>query len=172
MQTSKREVKFILAPSTLYDVLELYKYMRESDRNELAYAIQTTGTDIYSQMITSCISDNYVTMWANDRVVAVGGINAVPDNSSIGIIWLLGTNLADKYWRQMTRLCQKFIETEKPNWEGFGNIVPTSSCKRIKWLQHLGFDILDLKAQIDFKGYVKFYMNTSYTAPKTQGGSE
>ena len=71
--------------------------MRESDRDELAYAIQTTGTDIYSQMITSCISDNYVTMWANDRVVAVGGINAVPDNSSIGIIWLLGTNLADKY---------------------------------------------------------------------------
>ena len=71
----------------------------------------------------------------------------------------------------MTRLCQKFIETEKPNWDGFGNIVPTSSCKRIKWLQHLGFDILDLKAQIDFEGYVKFYMNASYTAPKTQGGS-
>lgn len=145
--------------------------MRMSDRNELANAMRITGTNIYHRMITQCLSDNYVTMWANKRVVAIGGINAVPDNPKIGIIWLLGTKLADKYWRQMTRLCQTFIEEEKPNWDGFGNIVPTSSYKRIKWLQHLGFDILDLKAQIDFEGYVRFYMNTSNTAPKTQGGS-
>lgn len=163
---------FRLLPSTQADLTELELNLRVSDRNELAYIEQATRSAIFPQLKARCETDSYYTFFADDDVVCVGGITPAKGFHSVGIIWLLGTGLADTHWRPMTRMCRGFIEAHSLLWDRLGNVVPPNQKKRIKWLKHLGFDIESEKANISGHEFVQFKMDTHDTAPKTVSGSE
>jgi len=162
--------KVELIPSTRADLRYLFRYMRPSDIREMHINELSFQSDIRSSMMNDFDQNDCWTLWINDEIVCLGGIAPHPIDPRCGIIWLLGTKLADVHWREMTRFCRKFIATND-QYLVIGNILPTSEKKRVKWLKHLGFDIAKEKAEIGGVGYVHFEMFCPDAAPKTEHGS-
>ncbi|MGB1178348.1 MAG: hypothetical protein ACPG4J_03660 [Lentibacter algarum] len=163
---SANDVKYRLLPSTPHDLRVLQLNLRPSDRSEIAYSQKVTHSNIFAQLYERVHFDNYFTLWRGNDVVAIGGITPSNWSPHVGVIWLLGTDLADRYWRQMTRICARFIDSSKCEWLGFGNVLPPDATKRIKWLEYLGFDIAPDKAHISGQEFVAFYMDTSEYGPE------
>ena len=154
-------VDYFLLPSTQWDVVRLFETMRPSDVDEVLYSQAANGVDIKDLLLDRVGKDNYFTLWRNDEIVALGGITQTTWTPSIGVIWLLGSDLADKHWRAMTRACRAFILSNKTKWKGIGNHVPSHAAKRQRWLQYLGFDIANKEAQISGYKFKSFYMDLS-----------
>ncbi len=142
--------------------------LRASDKFEIAYLQNATNAPIFPQLRERVETDSYYTFLKGNEVVCVGGITPAKNDKSVGIIWLLGTTLADVHWRQMTRMCKGFLEAHGLLWNKLTNVVPSNQKKRIKWLKHLGFDIEKEKANISGYEFVHFYMDTSQYGPENR----
>ena len=148
-------------------MIELEFNLRMSDRVEVAYVQSATRSAIFPQLRERIETDSYYTFFRGNEVICVGGITPAKgyEENEIGIIWLMGTSLADIYWREMTRMCRNFLMAHCLFWDKLTNIVPADQEKRIKWLKHLGFDIEKEKAHISGHEFVHFYMDTSQYGP-------
>lgn len=163
---------FLILPATSYDVAELASFLRESDREEATFNAIVTGRyfepgwSIRADLERAFEDHDLWTISREDgAVVAVGGIRPNPSDPSEGIIWLLGTDLADRHWRELTRLCARAIACFSGPFRRFGNVLPKHMMKRRRWLEHLGFDISEGEAQLQTYGLVSFW-SQSLTAPK------
>jgi hypothetical protein len=133
--------------------------MRPSDQEEIRISEAASGNNIYDNLCERVHLDYYFTLWRDDEIVAIGGITPSTWTNKVGIIWLLGTNLADKHWRSMTRFCRSFIDASRSEYEGIGNYVPADATKRIEWLSYLGFDINEQEAHISDYRFRGFYLD-------------
>lgn len=144
--------------------------MRPSDIREMHINELSFKSDIRMAMMADFDQNDCWTLWINDEIACLGGIAPHPIDPRCGVIWLLGTKLADVYWREMTRFCKRFIELNQ-TYLVIGNILPSTEKKRMKWLLHLGFDIAPEKAEFSGVDYVRFEMLCPDAAPKTEHGS-
>jgi|DEB0MinimDraft_12_1074336.scaffolds.fasta_scaffold19492_2 hypothetical protein len=157
-------------PSTRWDIGMVCEFMRESDIDEVTQLAVQKGKNIASWSFKEDMfkafegNGEFWTIWIDDSIVGIGGL--VPTHVDKGLIWFLGTDLADSQWRTMTRQCKKM----KTIWEANGwstyNIAPLNQERRLLWLQYLGFDIEMQKANDPFKGYVLFQSQSPYPAPQ------
>ncbi|MFD2175690.1 hypothetical protein [Rhodobacter lacus] len=155
-----------VAPSTAYDARELATFLRASDRAELAENARRLGTvkfpcDLVQESFRKSLS---WTLWRGDDVVGMGGASESP-KPGIGIIWFLGTDLADTHWRDMTRACRAVMRMEHERFPILMNVAPPGSDARLRWLSHLGFDIGKTEANGPLNGYVAFWSRRCCTAP-------
>lgn len=104
-------------------------------------------------------------LWDGGELVGMAGVAVFPPVPQIGAIWFLGTDAADRKWRSMTRACKGIKPMLEQGFEYVGNVVPESMTRRIAWLEYLGFDIENDKANVA-DGYVAFWSHPQ-TAPKT-----
>ena len=161
---------FRLWPSTRRDVQKLSSFMRESDRAELTFNAKATGRfgpgwSIHSDLEKAFASHELWSILKDVDVVAVGGILAAPHDPRTGIIWMLGTDLADTHWREMTRLCRRWLDMHLSRYDRVGNVLPTHMMQRRRWLEHLGFDMVESEAQLHVTGLVSFWQQSD-TAPR------
>lgn len=152
----------LLLPATRFHMDELALFMRDSDTDECRYLAQATGRAVPGWSIRKDLHDAFDThqvwvMLRGNDVMGAGGIRPHPGTPGHGIVWFLGTDLADREWRTMTRLARRFLEIEAPAYERISNIVPAHGRKRLKWLAHLGFDIGVAEVQLSGMGYVPFW---------------
>jgi len=147
-------------PSTLWDIGTVCECLRASDVDEVTELARLNGKCISNWSFKEDMFEAFAgkgefwTSWIDDHIVGIGGM--VPLENKTGIIWFLGTDLADSQWRTMTRHCRKMKNGwTEDGWSLF-NVVPINQPKRLAWLRYLGFDIKAEEANDPFKGYVTF----------------
>lgn len=156
---------FCLWPATRRDIADLASSMRASDIEELTFNARATGRwspdwTIRGELMAGFDRWEHWAILRDCDVVAVGGIAPKPSDPGVGAIWMLGTDLADQHWRQMTRLCRRWLEIHRPHYRILGNVLPAHMMQRRRWLEHLGFDFIENEAQRSASGHVVFIMRT------------
>lgn len=139
-------------------MVELICFLRESDRDELAFTARATGRqhrEIHAEIGLAITAGPAWTLWWGDDVLGIAGINPAPEGG-YGAIWFLGTDLADRHWQGMTRAIRRFMAMEMPAFDWVGNVVPAHMEERRRWLHHLGFDFPQIQAQHLPQGLVVF----------------
>lgn len=134
--------------------------MRATDREEVTFNAMATGRAGKGWTVEAEIRNSFnpQTFWAmtlKGHLMAVGGVASIPGTQA-GAIWLLGTDLADREWRALTRGTAAFIAMARKRWGWVGNVVPQHMAARQRWLQHLGFDMIENQAQLASIGLVAF----------------
>lgn len=151
----------ITLPATRHDIEELVRRLRPSDRWETAAAAKASGRWSEDWSVANDLHELHArstiwALWDGPMLVGLGGIAPHPAMPSFGIIWFLGTHLADSRWFGMTRACQRFIAAEKPRWRALGNMIPARLSRRRAWLEKLGFDFSGGEANQEDTGFVAF----------------
>lgn len=154
------KVKVRLLPATRYDVQELAAFLRASDRSESEFTARAVGrwtsTWSVSADLVQALDGEAQTLWWGCDVMGIAGIMPFTHDPKFGAIWFMGTDLADRYPRSMTRACRRFINARLPFFTRVGNIVPRHMPERLRWLKHLGFDFVPEEAQQIYQGHVIF----------------
>lgn len=160
----------ILLPATLLDAYILAANLRFSDEDEWRLAHEAFGGDEPGGFFDAIndgveVGDAWA-LWDGPDLVAIMGVVEMPQfmqrlvpypAKSCCSIWMMGTDLADLRWRGMTRAARRFMAMQAKRWDAMGNIVPKGMQKRLRWIQHLGFDISDHQAQFRDMGFVTFW---------------
>jgi hypothetical protein len=154
-------VKPLVWPATAYEVEELLVKMRPSDRREITFCAHALGRavrgwSLEAETRKACAGHEVWAGFYKGELMALGGIAPLPDQPCCGAIWFLGTDLADKEWRAMTRACKRLVGIMAEGWCWVGNVVPAGMAKRIRWLEHIGFDMLESQAQLASIGLAAF----------------
>jgi len=113
--------------------------MRTADKNEVfASHGLSPKTAVLSSVSTS---DRIVCYFANDRLLAIGGVAVTQDGS--GSPWLLSTNYLNDWKHKNLRTflkCSKSWITEMNDiYPLLENYVDARNTDSITWLKHLGF---------------------------------
>ncbi len=76
----------------------------------------------------------------DERPIAVFGLSKVDD--SIASPWLMATNEADRFPKEMVGLGRQFVGAWLHDFDCLTNYVHADNAKSIRWLKHLGFTVL------------------------------
>lgn len=153
----------IWLPAGCYEVLELARLMRASDLSEVQFNAETSGAaldpgwSIQGDLLRAVGDRNVWCMWDGDEIAGCAGVADNKDDEGVGVIWFLGTKLADEKPYAMTQASRRFIRFQSKFWKILGNVVPAHMTKRVSWLETLGFDTRKVEAQEKARGYIAFW---------------
>ena len=127
--------------ATLWDAVGLAGAIRPNDRAEV-HAI--TGERVFDAVAEGLLSSAEAWTAAVDRVVmAMWGVQPVGRESilgpRIGVVWLLTTELVDRYpslfWRQSKAQLRALFD----RWDLLTNVVDARYAAALRWVHRLGF---------------------------------
>lgn len=127
----------VIRKPNIFDVQDLARKARLSDKIEVQA--------FHGNTIEECLNgtpglykNSYV--WeVNGNLVCMFGVTPVDEDR--GVVWLLGTDMFDKYSRLFAVKCKKVFEDVVKDYRYIFNYVHAQHDKSLRWLKWLGFDI-------------------------------
>jgi len=111
------------------------------------------------------IKHNYTAVDQDNNIVCMFGVVLVNDAMerpewNHGIIWLLGSDLMDTYYRDIIRVNKKWLNLIQVDHNYVSNYISIHQEKSIKWLRWLGFEFNSKSVLV--KGVEMVYFYRSY----------
>ena len=124
------------------DAAELFERMRLSDVRELV-AVSGDDADI-KKVIEEAIEMSHHAIAAYTtkmELFALFGVAVCNREANIASPWLLATDRADEYSKELVRDARKFVADWKNQFSGLINFVDCRNTTSIRWLMRIGFKI-------------------------------
>lgn len=88
----------------------------------------------------------------SDEPIAVYGVADDPNDSSMGIVWLLATPRMSSISRPFLRIAPRLLDHLTANYtRGLHNIVDARNALHLRWLQKTGFVLGDCTQRNGYK---------------------
>lgn len=137
MTTAVLDVKFL--PYEESHGRHIADKMRLSDRKEMYYMAAVKPHSAIE--MSTAMSREVTTALVNDEPCLLFGIGTRTWFSTVGVPWLLGTDLADQYQYRFARFSKKFYAELDAAYDEMENYVWVENTKTIRWLKWLGFEM-------------------------------
>lgn len=148
--------------------MSISEYIRQTKREDIQHIIDNVRhddvveLDALNGLTIEKALDQVHDLEKNSQVwvveqkpVCIFGVTPLPEDSSIGIIWMLATKDFDKYAMPFAFRCKKVVEQMIKNYEYVYNYIHDKNKLSVKWLKWLGFSF-DKPEPIGHKG-ANFY---------------
>lgn len=132
-------VDYTVQKSTFCDALELAEKLRAVDRREILASHHLKPLEAAEAVVT--LSDECRTGRANGELVCMFGVKRHTMVSDYGSIWMLGTDLVEKYAVRFLRENQREIEKLSAGFQLLENWCDARNKSTLRWLKWLGFTI-------------------------------
>lgn len=129
-----------ITPTTSEDLDELAEHMRDIDRKECRLTMPMPVRKALS--LSHEVSYETLTGRVDGKLVAVFGIARMSTISSVGVPWMLGTPLVERYAMTVIRYNREMISKWEKQHSILKNYVHVDNETSIRWLRWLGFTIL------------------------------
>lgn len=121
--------------STRGDFDELIAGMRQRDAEEVFASAGTLSAHEMYQRAGSSLT----ALDDTNRVVAIFGCEPLRGHDTVGVPWLLGTNLLDRHVLSMCRTARQYVDKWLDTYPILTNATSTTNTVVIDWLKWLGF---------------------------------
>lgn len=121
--------------STRGDFDELIAGMRQRDAEE----VFASAGNLCAHEMQQRAGDSLTALDGDNRVIAIFGCSALRGSDTVGVPWLLGTNLLDRHVMSMCKQARKYIKAWLGDYEVLTNATSISNTVVIDWLKWLGF---------------------------------
>lgn len=135
--------ELVVRRANTLDVQVFAPLLRKADELEVDAAAQQTPEEALTDGLK--YSDPcYAAFWKGEPLCMFGVVphNMPEDPERFGAIWLLGTDLIDEMGLGFLRASQQWIEDFSEIYVALGNRVDCRNEAHIKWLNWLGFTLL------------------------------
>ena len=130
-------------PAVLADVLQLAPKMRKADREEVRASNGVSPLEALVTPFTYDGSRNYTIIGtASEGVIGMFGVAPTKD-PEYGVAWLLSSEELLNHTRQFLRECPKWVNEMSKDYKYLYNYVDERNMVAIKWLQFLGFKVIE-----------------------------
>jgi len=141
-----------IIPATEPHIREIARNIRKADADEIMAA---SGMDPLSGLLYS--ADNSYEAWvAGEPGHAPVCIFGIGDAAGIAAPWMLGTDGMLKYRKELIRDARVWIERWTNHYGFIGNIVDARNTTHVRWLRHMGFQMMQPKLGIGHDPDVPF----------------
>ena len=132
-------MKPIRVPATAEMVLAMAPRIRQADRDEVAAA---SGMDAGEALLIALMDSTRCDAWlVNDQPVAMAGVVPHPLYPTVGVIWMLATDEAERYPKHLVRGNREYVRSLLDDFHIVTNFVDNRNTKAQRWLQWLGFTL-------------------------------
>jgi len=131
------EIRFERRATTEADVQAILQEIRQLSRDEL-FIVAGSEEEAIRQAIDG--SREVWSGFADDKLVLIYGVRLISILSNHAYIWMISTELAEKYWVTFARATTLFTWELLQQYEQITAISPLKSKKSHKWLQYIGFN--------------------------------
>jgi hypothetical protein len=128
----------IVAP-THDDIVELVRTMRQADIDEIWAASMTSPYDALVRSVK--VSRDTYAGKMDDEVVCIFGVAPVTVLGTIGIPWMLASDLLPQHSRAFLRANRPYIHEMRNKYSLLINFVDARNTDSVRWLRWLGFDV-------------------------------
>lgn len=151
----------LVVPATSDHIEQMLGKVRQMDINELWAA--SLATPEQALRLGLAVSTSAYTAFVNGEIVCMFGVAPQSLISGIGVPWLIGTPLIEKYARFFARESRKHLSEMLFLYPLLSNYVDVRNTAAIRWLKWLGFS-MDEPAPHGALGYsfIRFYRGDEY----------
>jgi len=135
----KSQLKVELRQPTPEDVENLILNMRQPDIEEL---LASTGNVAKTVRDSVRMSKYAWSVYADDQFVCIFGVGSPSLLSDTGIVWMLGTDLIERYKGAFIRHSKAYISAMLTVYPYMTNFVDARNTRTIRWLKFMGFTFL------------------------------
>ncbi len=136
------------------DAINLAPRLRPIDRLE----VEATGRTAEASLLSAFNMPNTKVLAgkAGDKVVFMCGASQCLQNPANGVIWMLTSDLAEHYKKDILKLSKPTIEELSKGYKNVYNIIHKNNRTSIRWLEWCGFDVM--KNKVYKQGGEDFYL--------------
>jgi len=124
--------------STLWDVVNIYPYLREADRRE----VETLGLTSEAALCRAYLDSSVCRTIINGMGCPVAMFGVVPSGEFSGIVWMLGNDLLVKMKTAFLKECRNEVVKLNNIYPHLYNIIDSRNEVHIKWIKWCGFKII------------------------------
>ena len=130
-----------VVPATLAHACEMASVgLREADRIEVLRACGELPEEVLASALRK--SRYALTALVDDAPVAMFGVTPRGlMGGAHGVIWLLGTDEAEKHWLRFGKISRGAVEFFRTQFDVLENFVDAENTTSINWLRWLGFTL-------------------------------
>lgn len=132
----RSNVKVEIRKPTQDDVDLLIKNMRQADKDELM-ALHNKIDEIVQYSFER--SEHKWSVYANGEFVCMFGVSYAAMVSNTGVIWMLGTDLIERYKGAFIRHSKEYIQAILTIYPVVSNYCDVRNTRTIRWLKLMGF---------------------------------
>lgn len=119
------------------DAYDLAELMRQSDIDELKTVFDLEPLDAVLRSIAGSDDRFLFAALVDDRLACIFG--CVPSDDGIGIPWMMGTPVLDRYGKRLTQEATRLVRMMLAEYPTLTNIIDPNNVKTKRWLESLGF---------------------------------
>ena len=131
------DIGFSVRPASDRDIARVIGNMRDADRMELAAISPLAPEQTFRQTIAR--SEGVMAGCVLDEPAALMGVAHRSIAGSVGLPWMLGTELVQEYQFVFLRYCKPWIAEQLDRWNTLEGWVSVDNTRSIRWLRWLGF---------------------------------
>lgn len=121
---------------------EFYFNLRYQDKQEIVSIFGSFGVDEFIKICFETNGKTYFLLSDKYKPLALGGANIV-NNPKIAQVWLLSTNDALKYRKEIFKYVKRKIKEFKVEYDVLYNFIYKTNFKSLFWLKRYGFKVLN-----------------------------
>jgi hypothetical protein len=121
---------------TLADCEHLLANLRPADRAEIDKAGNLTAAEMFA---VAQNEDTFAVTTEAGDLICIYGVHPLPPQPHIGIVWLLGTDLLDRYLLCLCKRAPAVIEGWFKKYRILSNMTDRENRRILMWLRWLGF---------------------------------
>jgi hypothetical protein len=126
-------------PATMAMAEDLSTRLRLADRQEIEAA---SGMDPAQALIWSVRESKRSDAWMVDgRAAAIAGVATHRQDPSIGLVWMLGSDDADRFPKRLLSGNKQYVKELLKDYRMLSNYVDKRNVKAQRWLKWLGFSL-------------------------------
>ena len=148
------KIKF--RPPTDEDIYQLGQQLRQQDLEELAVSCQLSPDEAVLQSVLASDPEFLFAAHINNQLICIGGC------STIGVPWLLGTDLLNTVAYSLTRKARTEVQRMLAKYGVLQNVIDARQHKTRRWLSALGFEWGDTVEIVSGYPLILFYRRADY----------
>lgn len=152
--------KQIIRRPTMEDIEFLICNIRKEDDAEVRAMSDLSVRDVLED--TPELEKNSYVWEKEGKIIAMFGVNPIPDKEGVGVVWLLGTTFFDKFYVAFIQECKAVFRQIIQGYDYIFNYVHVKNTKSVRWLKWLGFSLSEEKIKINDEEFYRFDMVVKY----------